>query len=79
MVCPKTNKQKKHGLRFFLTQDVEGHIGLAQADRVQGRADLAAVLPGVLLGHSVQGHRRPIDGGSAFEGTWEECRKVLSG
>lgn len=51
------------------TQHGESNVGLPQADGVQGRTDLAAVLPGVLLGHPFQGHRSPFDGRPPLKGT----------
>lgn len=51
------------------TQDFEGHVGLAQADGVERRTDLAAVLPSVLLSHSLKRHRGPFNGRSALVGT----------
>lgn len=51
------------------TQDFERHVGLAEADRVKRSADLAAVLPGVLLSHPMQRHRGPFDARPAFKGT----------
>lgn len=51
------------------TQDFERDVGLAQADGVQRSTDLTAVLPGVLLGHPLQGHCGPVNGRSALKGT----------
>lgn len=53
----------------FITQDFECDIGLSQTDRVQRSTDLTTVLSCVLLGHPQQGHRGPVDGGSAVKVT----------
>lgn len=51
------------------TQDFEGNVGLSQGDGVQRRADLTAILPGIFLGHPLQGHRGPFDARPPLKGT----------